>query len=218
MKSIKISFILNIIIFLLVTIGSIFMFAGIKFMPTGSLLEASKITMFKYYTVDSNILVGVVSYILAVCEVLYMKKKIKKIPEAVYILKLIGVSAITLTFLTTAIFLVPQYGLYDMYNNSNLLFHLIIPVLVVISYVFYEKHDNKYSYAIYGIMPMFLYSIYYSSMICVNINEGGLTPKYDFYGFLRGNINNISIAVPIIFLIAYLISIVLIILNKKMSK
>ena len=218
MKNIKISLILNIIIFLFVTIGSVFMFTGIKFMPTGSLLEASKVTMFKYYTVDSNILVGVVSYILAICEILYMKKKIKKIPELVYILKLVSTSAITLTFLTTAVFLVPQYGLYDMYNNSNLFFHLIIPILVIVSYIFYEKHDNKYSYAVYGIMPMFLYSIYYSSMICVNLDEGGLTPKYDFYGFLRGNINNITIAVPTIFLIAYLISIGLIFLNKKCSK
>ena len=218
MKNIKKSLVLNIITFLLVTIGCIFMFNGIKFMPTGSLLDASNTKMFKYYTVDSNILVGVVSYVLAFCEMLYMKKKIKKIPEVVYILKLVGASAITLTFLTTAIFLVPQYGLYDMYNNSNLFFHLIIPILTVVSYIFYEKHDNKYSYAVYGIMPMFLYSIYYSSMICVNLDEGGLTPKYDFYGFLRGNINNISIAVPTIFLIAYLISIGIIFLNKKSSK
>ena len=218
MKKIKISLAFNITIFLLVTIGSVLMFTGIKFMPTGSLLEASNTKMLKYYTVDSNILVGVVSYILATCEILYMKKKIKKIPEVVYILKLVGASAITLTFLTTAIFLVPQYGLYDMYNNSNLFFHLIIPILVVVSYLFYEKHDNKYSYAVYGIMPMFLYSIYYSSMICVNLDDGGLTPKYDFYGFLRGNINNISVAVPVMFLTAYLISIGLIFINKKSSK
>ena len=215
MKKIKISLILNIIIVLLVTLASIFMFTGFTFMPSKTLLEASKIEMFKFFTVDSNILVGIVSLFLIIYEIKLLKGKIGHIPKKIYILKFIATSAVTLTFLTTLLFLAPQYGFYAMYNNNNLFFHLIVPILALISYIFFEKYDNKYKYAFLGIIPMFIYSIYYASMIIINLDKGGLTFKYDFYGFLQGNINNIYIVIPFIYLISYLISIVLIWLNIK---
>ena len=104
-----------------------------------------------------------------------------------------------------------------MYNNNNLFFHLIIPILAIISYLVFDGHNNKYSYAFLGIIPMFIYSLYYTSMILIHLNDGGLTFKYDFYGFLQGNINNIYIVIPMIYLFSFLISIILIFLNKKLS-
>ena len=215
MKNIKKSLILNIIIVVLVIMSCTFMFNGIKFMPDETLLELTKMEMFKFYTVDSNILMGIMALIMVIYEKKLLKKKIKEIPKFVYILKLIGTSAITLTFIVTLFFLSPQYGFYAMYNNNNLFLHLVIPVLAIITYVFYEKHDNKYSYAFLGIIPMLIYSIYYASMIIIHLSDGGLTFKYDFYGFLRGNINNVYIVLPVMYLFAYLISILLIYLNKK---
>ena len=201
MKKNKISLIINIIIVLLVFISSIFMFTGFKFMPDKTLLEASKIEMFKFFTVDSNLLMGVVSLIFIIYEKKLIKKEIKYIPQKIYILKFIGTCGITLTFVTTAFFLAPQYGLYSMYNNNNLFFHLIIPILSIISYIFFEKYDNKY----------------YTSMVLIHINDDGLTFKYDFYGFLQGNINNIYIVILSIFIFSFIISILLIFFNKKTS-
>ncbi len=218
MKHIKESFILNILIVFLVIMTSIFMFTGFKFMPDETLLELTSFEMFKFYTVDSNILIGIMSLIMIIYERKLIKKEIKEIPNYVYLLKFIGTSAITLTFVVTLFFLSPQYGFYAMYNNSNLFFHLIIPILSIITYVIYEKHSSKYSYAILGIIPMFIYSIYYTLMIITHLNDGGLTFKYDFYGFLGGNINNIYIVIPVIYLFAYIISITLMFLNKKISK
>lgn len=218
MKRERISLILNIIIVLLVLIGTIFMFCGIKFMPESNLmLEDTKIQMFKYYTVDSNILLGIISFVLVLYEYKLLKEDILKIPKKVYILKFVGTASITLTFLTTLFFLTPQYGFYAMYNNNNLFFHLIVPLLAIISYVFFEKHDNSYKYAVFGIVPMFFYSIYYILNVIIHLKDG-LMYKYDFYGFLQGNINNIFIAVPIIFFITYLISFGLIFFNKKNYK
>lgn len=191
------------------------MFNGITFMPANTLLEARQIEMFKFYTVDSNILVGIISLIMLIYEYMFLNKKIAKIPNCIYILKFVATAAITLTFITTLVFLAPQYGFYAMYNNTNLFFHLIVPVLALISYIFFEKHDNRYKYAILGIIPMFIYSIYYVGMIIANLNNDGLTFKYDFYGFLQGNINNIYIVLPIIYLITYGFSLLIIKLNKK---
>ena len=181
------------------------------------LLELTKIEMFKFYTVDSNILMGIMALIMAIYEKKLLKKKIKEIPKFVYILYFIGTSAITLTFIVTLFFLSPQYGFYAMYSNNNLFLHLVIPVLSIITYIKYEKHDIKYKYGLLGVIPMFIYSIYYISMVLIHLNDGGLTFKYDFYGFLQGNINNIYIVLPVIYLFAYLISITLLYLNKKIK-
>ncbi len=218
MKSIKISLTFNILIVILVTLGTIFMFTGFKFMPSNDLLVATNLSVFKFYTVDSNVLLGIMSLIMTIYEIKYINKKIDKIPEFVYLIKLIGTAGIALTFLVTLIFLTPQYGFYSMYNNTNLLFHLIVPLLSFISYIFFEKHNNKYKYAFLGIIPMFLYSIYYISTILIHLNDGGLTYKYDFYGFLQGKIENIFISIPLIYLVGYLLSVVIILGNKKLAK
>ena len=215
MKKIKISLILNIIITVLVTLGTIFMFLGIKFMPSKSLLEVSNIEMFKFFTVDSNLFVGIISLILSIYEIKLLTNRIDKIPKLIYILKLSSTSTVTLTFLVTSLFLAPQYGIYEMFNNSNLLFHLIVPIISIISFVFYEKYDSKYKYALYSIIPMFLYGIYYVSVILMHKND---FTKYDFYGFLQGNLNNIFVSFPVIILVGYLTIVLLIYLNRKCAK
>ena len=201
MKKVKKSLILNILIVILVLLGNILMFNGIKFMPAQDLLTATKIEMFKFYTVDSNILIGIISLWLIIYECLLLRKKINKIPECVYILKLIGTAGIMLTFLVTLVFLTPRYGFYAMYNNSNLFFHLIVPLLALTSYVFFEKHNNKLKNALYA-----------------HLKTEGLSYKYDFYGFLGGKMSNIIFALPVIYLITYLISLIIVFLNKKLAK
>ena len=126
-----------------------------------------------------------------------------------------GTADITLTFLTTLLFLAPQYGFYAMYNNTNLLFHLIVPLLSLISYIVFEKYDNKYKYSVLGIVPMFIYSIFYTVNIIIHLDEG--TMKYDIYGFLKGDINNAYIVLPSIYLVSLLISVVLILLNRRVK-
>ncbi len=138
MKKIKISFILNIITIILVVLSTSFMLLGIKFMPSKNLLIVDKFENFKFYTIDSNILIGIMSLILAIYEYKLVKGKIKEIPNIIYILKTIGISCISLTFLITLLFLMPQYGFYGLYNNSNLFFHLIVPLVSIIGYIYHH--------------------------------------------------------------------------------
>ena len=177
-------------------------------MPSNLVLEVSNIEMFKFYTVDSNILVGIASLILSIYEYRSIKNNIK-IPRGVILFKYIATSGILLTFLVTLLFLAPRYGFYAMYNNNNLFFHLIVPILSFISFVFFEKSDIPYSYSFLGILPMIIYSTYYGSMIVIN----GISN--DFYGFLSGNIWNMIFIFPIMILICILISFLLLFLHKK---
>ena len=218
MKNIKRSFIINVIISFLVLIGTIFMFSGVTFMPEEKLLETKGIEMFKFFTVDSNILMGMISLIMAIYEYRLLNGKIKELPLFIYKLKLIGTSAVLLTFITTLCFIAPHYGFYAMYNNNNLFFHLIVPVLAFVSYVFFEKHENNYLYAFYGLIPMGIYAVFYITNIFIHYTEGENLYKYDFYGFLQGNIDNFYIVIPIIFVVTYLLTILMVFLHKKFAK
>ena len=62
MKNLKISLVINILVVILTIISSIIMFTGFKFMPDYELvLETTKIGMFKFFTVQSNIFMGVIA-------------------------------------------------------------------------------------------------------------------------------------------------------------
>ena len=214
----KSSIIMNILIVIFVTMCTIFMFTGFTFMPAVKTLEVSGLEMFKFYTVDSNILMAIASLIFVIYEIRLDKGSIKEIPTVIYNIKFLGVAAITLTFVVTLFFLAPLYGFYAMYNNNNLFFHLIVPVLSIISFIFVEKYDVKYKYAFIGVIPMALYSIFYTTNILTHLVDGKPTYQYDFYGFLFGNVWNTFITLPVIFIVTYLISVLLIFLNKKLLK
>ena len=57
MKKVKISLIINIIIVVLVTLGSIFMLSGFEFMAKEIPLIATKLEALKYFTVESLFLI-----------------------------------------------------------------------------------------------------------------------------------------------------------------
>ena len=209
MKKSSISLILNILIVILVTLGTIFMFTGFKFMPSNNSLLSTKIEVFKYFTVDSNVFMGIVSLI-------YIFKR-KNVTKSLSILKLMATSAVTLTFVTTLVFLTPQYGFYQLYNNSNLFFHLLVPILAVVTYIFFENDVLERKESKFGMIPMLLYSVFYTGNILIHLNNDGLTYKYDFYGFIKGNVYNIFISIPIMIVVTYLISLLLVVFNKKAS-
>lgn len=219
MKNIKISLILNIIIVLLVSIGTIFMFNGIEFMSNTKILESTGFGAFKFYTVDSNVLVAIGSFILIINEILVLNNKKKEIPKYSYLLKYIGTVAVTLTFLVTALWLAPlmKNNFLFLYMNNNLFFHLIVPLLSFISYCFFEKNNMKFKYVFIGLSTVIIYGIFYIANILSHIENGKVLPGYDFYGFVIGGTNTMYIPLLVLLLITYVISIVIYKINKKTS-
>ena len=69
MDKYKISLILNIIIVIMVIGASIMMFTGFRFMPGEIILESNKLGMFKFFTVDSNLFMGIISLLFAIFEI-----------------------------------------------------------------------------------------------------------------------------------------------------
>lgn len=218
----KVSLVLNIIIVLLTVLSTIFMFTGFKFMHGDEpVLESTKLGAFKYYTVDSNIFAGIISLIFIFINIGVLKGKRKNISKKLYLLKLMATSGVTLTFAVVFLYLghIAQGGIYSLLLNSNLFFHLIIPVLNIIDFVFLVKYDDiLYRYAFYGLIPMGLYSIFYATNVISHINNGMVSPKYDWYWFVQNGIWTMVFVIPIIVSLNYIISLLLVLFNKKKKR
>lgn len=217
-NKIKISILLNLLIFIFTVLASIIMFTGFKFMHgIEPVLETTKLGMFKFFTVDSNVLMGISSLIFLIYEIRKLKFN-KEIPTKLYMLKLISTSSVSLTLFVVLFYFVPITGfkILPMIMNSNLFFHLITPVLSIISFIFFEKTNKlKYKYTFYGLIPTLLYGIYYLINVLIHIENSMVSPTYDFYYFVQNGIWTSVIVIPIIFMISYIISLLLWKFNKE---
>lgn len=220
MNKYKISLILNIIIFMMVICASIMMFTGFRFMPGEIILESNKLGMFKFFTVDSNLFMGIISLLFAIFEIRTLRGKIDEIPKYMYILKLMATTGVTLTFVVVFAYLWPLVGsLYLMILNSNLFFHLLVPVFSMITFVFFEKNNKiSFKYSFYGLIPIIMYGLYYLINVLIHMNNGIVSPVYDFYYFVQNGVWTSIIVVPVMFIISYIISLILWRFNRIKNK
>ena len=221
-KRVKMSLYINIMITILTIIATIIMITGFKFM-TGvePVLESTKIGVFKYFTVDSNLFAGIISFIFILNEISIIKGEKKEISDKLYILKLMATTAVSLTFIVVFVYLgnIAENGLISLLLNSNLFFHLIIPILNIIDFIFYIKKENiTYKYAFYGLIPTLLYAVFYTTNVIIHIENGRVSPKYDWYWFVQNGLWTMVIVAPTILLITYIISVILLLLNKIINR
>lgn len=215
----KISLILNYIIFILVVFATIIMFTGYKLTYLKEpVLEASGLNVFKFFTVDSNILMGISAILFAHYERKLLTGKIKNIPVGFYILKLMATVSVSLTFVIVFAYLgrIAPGGLMSLLQNSNIFFHLVIPVLAILTFTIFEKTNKiKFSYVMSGLIPTLIYGIYYVINIIVHLDDGKISTKYDWYNFAQKGISNAYKIAPIILLITFVIGFLLWTINKE---
>ena len=169
--------------------------------------------MFKFYTVDSNIFMGLISLLFVIKEILN-----KEITKNMYRLKLMATTSVTLTFLVVFAYLGPisKDGIKSMLQNSNLFFHLIIPALSMINFTIFERTNKlKIKDTLYGIIPTIIYAIFYITNLLQHVEYGKVSPIYDWYWFVQNGIKTAVIVAPLIILITYVISLSLWKLNKR---
>ena len=216
---VKISLVLNILIVIFTIFATIAMFTGFKFMHGHDVvLQSTKLGMLRFFTVQSNILMGIIALFFACLEIKLLKGKIEEISTKAYVLKLMATTAVGLTFLVVFAYLGPitEYGIIAMIMNSNLFFHLITPLLSMICFAAFERTNKvKFKYTFLGIIPTFLYAIYYMINIFVHMENGKVSPVYDWYWFVQNGVWTAIIVVPLMFLITYLITLILWKINKK---
>lgn len=210
----KESLILNLIIVLLTIFASIIMFTGIKITNGAEpILETTKLGMFKFFTVQSNMFMGIMSLVFFIKEI-----RNEEITKNMYRLKLMSTTAVSLTFIMVFTYLGPisKDGLISLLQNSNIFFHLVIPVLSIITLTLFERTDKlEFKDTLYGLIPTFLYSTMYITNVLIHTENGKVSPKYDFYWLVQNGIQSYIIAGILIPLLTYIISLALWKLNKR---
>ena len=177
-KRFLVSFILNILVFLLVVAGTIVMMT-----VKSKELATNTIAVFKYFTFQSNIFMGCVAVVYAYYQLLIIKKKADKIPHVLTIFNLVATGAVALTFIVVIAFLGPGYGYDKMYKNANLFFHLIVPVVAIINFIFFTRSEKyRFVQTLFSVVPCFLYGLVYFIVVASQNAYGDINVDFYFFG------------------------------------
>lgn len=216
MKSIKKGFILNICIFVLEVFAVTWMMSE----SGNGVLSGGRFRALRYFTVDSNILMGIFALWTAIEQGMVLKGKKSDISTAAYVLALTGTVGVTLTMLVTIFFLGPTmgrtYGFFSLFEKSNFFMHLVIPVLSIITFLCFEKTSKiAFRHTFTATIPLVIYAIYYVREVLTHMKDGVIQKGYDWYGFFAFGFKAANIILPLILLITWLISFVLWKLNRQ---
>ncbi len=214
-KKLKISLILNIFIFLMAVVGSIFCFGEIYLVYTKPLDHG--IRLLKFFTVQSNVLAGITS-LLYIIYFLRENKTKKPIPMAVHILRYIATIDLVVTFLVVALLLgfIVDEGYFSLYVNANFFFHFAIPVLNLISFAFFESTPKlNFKDTFVGVIHLILYSIFYLTVVLINYHDGAVPLEHDWYGFAQLGLGIAFVCAIVILVGGYLVAFLLYKINNK---
>ena len=121
---------------------------------------------FRYYTNISNLTVGFIALPNAVFLSLSLIKGKMIYPKFFSIIKFVGLTMTTLTFFTVLFILAPLTSYKVMYQNMRFITHLVTPVLVIVSFLFFEeKTIFDWKFSLLGFLPPTIYSFVYA--VCV---------------------------------------------------
>ena len=128
----------------------------------------------RYFTVDSNLLNAFVSLLFAGNMLNLLRGRRERISPLLQRFRLMAADAVGLTFLVVAVFLGPR---------ANVLYHLLLPLLSVISFCLtdYETPLPKRA-CLFAALPVPVYGAGYILNLFTN-NYTGLPSKNDWYGF-----------------------------------
>ncbi len=189
------------------------------FLTWENALMAKGFSSLRFYTVLSNVLLAILSFPVLIIDIISLKKNKYEAPTWVGILKYIGVVGVSVTFLTVICFLAPAaakrgQGYWSMFQGPNLYYHLIVPVIAIISFGFIELNIAfKMGYTVLGLVSVVLYGIFYIiNYYCHLLDDGN--GSYDWYGFLSDPKRTVWFVALIMLLASYLICVCLYFLHR----
>ena len=147
---------------------------------------------FIYFTNISNLLVGLMSLINVFFFIMSLVKNKDCIHPIFSLIKMVFISMTTLTFFTVLFVIAPLNGFQNSYSGRNFFTHVIVPLLSLTSYLFFEeKMQLQWKYTFLILVPFVIYSIVYVINVVAlqswpdiyQINKHGLWYLY-LIGFL----------------------------------
>lgn len=205
---------------LIFIIGNLYIFISTLIISTTALFTKIEyingLSYLQYFTSLSNIYAGIVSLVFVIHVAINFDSGVRfsRRMANLYLSSAVG---LTLTFLVTALFLGPTfcmqgYNYFFLFNGSLFCLHFFNPMIVMFSYILFIKAATKKFDFFFGIIPMVLYSIFYTSFTMSGIMK-------DFYGFtFGGHFEFMPLILLVMYIVVSLISLGLFIVNKKVKK
>ena len=179
-------------------LGITFSMFDVRFMV--NLPRLSTLPILMTFTGLSNVFIGLVCLI---CAIYRFISKEMKLPKVIFLLKVIALADITITFVITAFYLAPHLGAswWRLYINNNIFNHFLTPLLAIVTFILFEEYvDMNWRYCFYSMVPLSLYAVMYVINVYTHLTpEGKTSLTYDIYGFCR-----FGIFFLILFLIGFL--------------
>lgn len=204
----------NITVFVLVIVAVIWMMTD----NSGISLSARKIQALRYFTVDSNILMGIAAAVMAIAQIKVVTGKRKSISTALYVFKLVSTVTVTITMLVTVFYLgfVIPTGFFSLFYHANFIMHLAVPVLSIVVFVLYEKTDSiALKHTFFSYIPLVLYGVYYAVVSFSHMENGVIENGYDWYQFFSLGVSGALLVYPVFVVLTFLLGYVLWKLNRK---
>lgn len=161
----------------------------------------------KFFTVDSNLFVGLVHLAALLLAAAGLSEKNARIRLWIERLLYIATVAVSLTFTVVVCFFGPSIGYAPLFQDANLYFHLIIPVLSIVAFcVFHRKRTIPLWETAAALIPSVLYGLYYTAVL---LARGVHFPDTDWYGFSGGGVAGSAITASGVFLTTWLLALLL---------
>ncbi len=137
---------------------------------------------FIFFTSDSNLLMAFGSAVAIPCICRLIAHGGTLLPIWVSALRFVGTVAVLVTFTTVMTFLAPIAGYREMLTGSDLILHLILPLLSLFSFVFLEPHGEiPFCFTFLGLLPTLLYGVaYLIQVVVIGEENGGWKDYYTF--------------------------------------
>ena len=177
------SWLLNLVIARLVFAALLRLFWRFDASGLPSALIAENLEYVKYFTVLSNGLEGLAALLYGLGLALTLCGALPRMPRWVAVLKYVAVTQVCLTLLTVACFIGPRTGFRSAYRGLNFWFHLVVPLLAALDYVFLDREGVPPLRAVpLPLLPVAAYGAFYLGNLLLNGWGGGDHPN-DWYGF-----------------------------------
>ena len=171
------------------------------------ILTAYGLQNLKYFTVDSNLFLGLVCLTELILAALRRAGRIAEIPAWIDTLQYVATVAVALTFTVVMVFFGPAVGYAPLLQEGSLYFHLIVPVLALLSFCALRR--GRYiplRKTALALIPSVLYGAYYTVVLLI---YGAHFPFTDWYGFALGGIPGSVMSASGIFLLTWLLALLL---------
>lgn len=190
----------------------------LAFASDSEALAARGLYSLKFFTVLSNILLGIASLVYAIYLARCLWGELPEIPRAVHVLKYVATTAVGVTFLTVMVFLGPLMGYAMMFAGANLWLHLVLPVLAIVEFGFIDGiYELRLGDNLLAVVPTLLYGIFYVGNILINgVGEGA--SSNDWYGFTLWGVDTIPIVLLVMLIVTFLIGLAIRMANNRFAR